>query len=88
MRSERSLKSEGGSEGKGEGKRDDPHADKRPVHRALRPKSEGVRVKVRNYAKGSKVLGAVGFESLLRRRLFFMKGLKINYVNKMLAAGS
>ena len=71
-----SPKSEGGSEGKGEGKAIYPHVDKRPVHRALRPKSEGVRVKVRNYAKGSKVLGAVGFESLLRRRLFFMKRFK------------
>ena len=38
--------------------------------------------------EGLRVLGAVGFESPLRRRLFFMKGLKINYVNKMLAAGS
>ena len=69
-------KSEGGSEGKGEGESVCPHVDKRPVHRALRPKSEGVRVKVKNYAKGSKVLGAVGFESLLRRRLFFMKRFK------------
>ena len=41
-----SPKSEGRGEGEGEGKRDDPHADKRPVHRALRPKSEGVRVKL------------------------------------------
>ena len=38
--------------------------------------------------EGLRALGAVGFESPLRRRLFFMKGLKINYVNKMLAAGS
>ena len=37
-------KSEGGSEGEGEGKAIYPHADKCPVHRALRPKSEGVRV--------------------------------------------
>ena len=40
-----SPKSEGRGEGKGEGKCDDPHADKGPVHRALRAKSEGVRVK-------------------------------------------
>ena len=32
------------SEGRGEGKRDDSHADKCPVHRALSLKSEGVRV--------------------------------------------
>ena len=44
-RSERNPKSEGRGEGEGEGKRDNPHVDKRPVHRALRPKSEGVRVK-------------------------------------------
>ena len=50
-------KSEGRGEGKGEGKRDDPHADKRPVHRALRPKSEGVRVKKESGALGSKVSG-------------------------------
>ena len=46
VRSERSPKWEGKSEGKSEGKRDDPHVDKRPVHRALSPKSEGVRVKL------------------------------------------
>ena len=45
MSGERSPKSEGRGEGKGEGKAIYPHADKRPVHRALRPKSEGVRVK-------------------------------------------
>ena len=43
-RGERNPKREGGREGKGEGKRDDPHVDKRPVHRALSLKSEGVRV--------------------------------------------
>ena len=40
-----SPKSEGRGEGEGEGKAIYPHVDKRPVHRALRPKSEGVRVK-------------------------------------------
>ena len=46
VRSERSPKWEGKSEGKSEGKAMYPHVDKRPVHRALSPKSEGVRVKL------------------------------------------
>ena len=55
-----SPKSEGRGEGKGEGKAIYPHVYKCPVHRALRPKSEGVRVKQESGALGSRCQGGCG----------------------------